>query len=198
MSRLGRLVALASSLFAAGVGSQTGARPYATWTAYGGGADSSQFSTLDQINKSNVSQLHVVWTFPVTGTVILNPIVVDGVMYLQASGNTLAAVDAATGKEIWRRQTQGPIGARGLNYWESPDRSDRRLLCIAGGYLTAINARSGDAIAGFGDNGRVDLRIALHRDAAQPLNTGNPGRIFENAMIVSLPAGASLPAGSAD
>src|SRR5437867_1127179 len=176
-----------------------GARPYTTWTAYSGGADSSQYSALNQINTSNVSQLQVVWTFPVTGTVIFNPLVVDEVMYLQASGNTLVAVDAATGKEIWRRQTQGTIGARGMNYWESPDRSDRRLLFIAGGYLTAINAQTGDPIPGFGDNGRVDLRIALYRQAAQPLHTGNPGRIFEGTMIVSLPAqGASYDATPAD
>jgi glucose dehydrogenase len=176
-----------------------GARPYTTWTAYGGGADSSQYSALTQVNTSNVSRLQVVWTFPVTGTVIFNPLVVDGVMYLQASGNTLVAVDAATGKEIWRCQTQGPLGARGMNYWESPDRSDRRLLFIAGGYLTAIDAQTGAAIAGFGDNGRVDLRIALDRQAAQPLHTGNPGRIFENTMIVSLPAqGISYDATPAD
>jgi glucose dehydrogenase len=176
-----------------------GAKPYTTWTAYGGDADSSQYSALNQINKSNVSQLQVVWTFPVTGTVIFNPLVVDEVMYLLASDNTLVAVDAATGKEIWRRQTQGTMGARGMNYWESPDRSDRRLLFIAGGYLTAINAQTGDPIPGFGDNGRVDLRIALYRPAAQPLHTGNPGRIFEGTMIVSLPAqGASYDATPAD
>lgn len=218
MRRLGRLVVLASSLlavtgggFVTGAGGQArpgssaltngtrGARPYRTWTAYGGGAHSSQYSALDQINKSNVSQLEVVWTFPVTGAVIFNPLVVDGVMYLQASGDMLVAVDAATGKEIWGRQTQGTLGARGMNYWESPDRSDRRLLFIAGGYLTAINAQSGEAIAGFGDNGRVDLRIALHREAAQPLHTSNPGRIFEDTMIVSLPAqGASYDATPAD
>src|SRR4029077_2169810 len=130
--------------------------------------------------------------FPVTGTVIFNPLVVEGVMYLQASGNTLVAVDVATGKEMWRCQTQGPLGARGMNYWESPDRADRRLLFIAGGYLTAINARNGEPLPGSGDNGRVDLRIALNREGAEPLQTGNPGRIFENTMIVSLPAqGAS-------
>jgi quinoprotein glucose dehydrogenase len=228
MGRLGRLVVLASSLFAAaflaqaplvftggglvtGVRAQArpdssastngtrGARPYTTWTAYGGGAHSSQYSALDQIKKSNVSQLEVVWTFPVIGTVIFNPLVVDDVMFLQASGNTLVAVDAATGKEIWRSQTQGPIGGRGMNYWESPDRSDRRLLFIAGGYLTAVNAQSGNPIPGFGANGRVDLRIALHRQAAAPLHTGNPGRIFENTMIVSLPAqGVSYDATPAD
>src|SRR6059058_2295527 len=201
MRRLGRFVVLTAGLFAAAtaVGGQARPRLYTTWRSYGGGAHSSQYSALKQINKSNVSQLQVAWTFPVSGTVIFNPLVIDSVMYLQASGNTLAAVDAATGNEIWRRQTQGPIGARGMNYWESPDRSDRRLLFIAGGYLTAINAQTGDAIAGFGDNGRVDLRIALHRQAAQPLQTGNPGRIFENTMIVSLPAqGVSYDATPAD
>src|SRR5262252_4443949 len=206
MGRLGRLVWLASSLFAAALVAQSsstdgtrGARPYTTWTAYGGGAHSSQYSALDQINKSNVSQLEVAWTFPVTGTVIFNPLIVDEVMLLQTSGNTLAAVEAATGKEVWRRQMPGAIGARGMNYWESADRTDRRLLFIAGGYLMAINARNGDAIGGFGDNGRVDLRIALQRQAAQPLQTGNPGRIFEGTMIVSLPAqGAGYDATPAD
>ena len=74
-----------------------GAKPYTTWTAYGGGAPSSQFSALDQINKSNVSQLDVAWTFPVAGTVIFNPLVVDGVMYLTPQNNTIAAVDARRG-----------------------------------------------------------------------------------------------------
>src|SRR5436309_1197520 len=201
MRRLGRFVVLTAGLFAAAtaVGGMRGARPYTTWTTYGGGADSSQYSALDQINKSNLSQLQVVWTFPVAGTVIFNPLVIDGVMYLQASGNTLAAVDVCSSDLIWRRQTQGPIGARGMNYWESPDRSDRRLLFIAGGYLTAINAQTGEPIQGFGDNGRVDLRRALERQAAQPLQTGNPGRIFENTMIVSLPAqGAGYDATPAD
>ena len=121
---------LAAGLFAAaaGVGGQAqpdgkaspdgarGARPYATWTAYGGGSHSSQYSSLDQIDTSNVSRLEVVWTLPVAGNVIFNPLVVGGVMYLQASSNSLAAVDAATGKEIWRSETRGPIGARGMNY----------------------------------------------------------------------------------
>src|SRR5262249_4961104 len=150
MGRSARLVVLASSLFAAPFFPQTNgtrAKPYTTWTAYGGGVHSSQSSALDQINKSNVSQLQVAWTFPITGPVIFNPLVVDRVMYLQASSNTLAAVGAATGEEIWRKQTQGPIGARGMNYWESPDRSDRRLLFIAGGDLPAIHS---------GNSGLVD------------------------------------------
>jgi quinoprotein glucose dehydrogenase len=176
-----------------------GAKPYTTWTAYGGGAHSSQYSALNQINESNVSQLDVVWTYPVTGTVIFNPLIVDGVMYLTPQNNTIAAVDAVTGKELWRRQQQGGIGARGMNYWESPDRKDRRLLFLAGGHLTAISAQTGDPIPSFGQNGRVDLRIALYREVNNPLQTSNPGRIFENIMIVSLPAqGAQYEANPAE
>src|SRR4029450_5781535 len=77
MDRLGRFILLVSSLFAGAVLAQTdrarGVRPYTTWTAYGGAIDSSQYSALTQINTSNVPQLEVVWTLPVTGSVILNP-----------------------------------------------------------------------------------------------------------------------------
>jgi quinoprotein glucose dehydrogenase len=184
---------------AAATNGTRGAKPYTTWTSYSGGAHSSQYSALNQINKSNVSQLEVAWSFPVTGTVIFNPMIIDGVMYLQASNNTLAAVDAATGKERWRKQMPGTFGARGMNYWESADRKDRRILFLAGGHLTAINAETGDLIPTFGVNGRVDLRIALYRQVNNPLQTSNPGRIFENIVIMSLPAqGAQYEANPAD
>src|SRR5262249_58901171 len=107
MGRLPRLVVLASSVLAAAVFAQApstngthGARPYTTWTAYGGGAHSSQYSALDGINKSNVSRLDVAWTFPVTRTGIFNPLLVDGVIFLHASSNTLPAVDAPRGHEL--------------------------------------------------------------------------------------------------
>ncbi len=176
-----------------------GAKPYTTWTAYGGGAHSSQFSALNQINKNNVAQLEVAWTHPVTGTVIFNPLIVDNVMYLQGAQNAIVALDAATGKEIWRHANQGGIGARGFNYWESADRKDRRLLYLNGGNITAISADTGETITSFGSNGRVDLRVALYRQAANPLQTSNPGRIFENTIIISLPAqGAQYESTPAD
>ena len=176
-----------------------GAKPYTTWTAYQGGAHSSQYSALDQINKSNVSQLEVAWTYPVAGNITFNPIVVDNVMYVQGTGNSIVALDAATGKELWSHANQGAIGARGLNYWESKDRKDRRLVYLNAGNLTAINAQTGDTITTFGKNGRVDLRVALWREARNPLQTSNPGRIFENLFIISLPAqGAGYDSTPAD
>ena len=105
----------------------------AQWAAQQGDYANTRYSTLDQINKDNVDDLEVAWTFPVTGTVIFNPLIVDNVLYLHASNNTLAAVDPATGKELWRKQMSGTFGARGMNYWESPDRTDRRIFFLAGG-----------------------------------------------------------------
>ena len=133
-----------TALVAQSGGSRSGsAKPYTTWTAYQGGSHSAQYSALDQINKSNVTRLDVAWTYPVTGNVTFNPVIVDGVMYVQGTGNAIVALDAATGKEIWRHANQGAIGGRGINYWESADRSDRRLLYLNAGNLTAINAQNG-------------------------------------------------------
>src|SRR5678816_2058733 len=78
-----------------------GAKPYTTWTAYQGGAHSSQYTALDQITKSNVAQLEVAWTYQINGNVTFNPVIVDEVMYVQGTGNSIVALEAATGKEIW-------------------------------------------------------------------------------------------------
>jgi quinoprotein glucose dehydrogenase len=166
-----------------------------TWRAYLGGADSSQYSSLDQINKKNVAQLQVAWTYSPGDqrTYRFNPIVIDGVMYTLGKGLAVIALDAASGKELWIHESQGAVGDRGMNYWESADRKDRRLLYVNGGFLTAVDASTGKTIDTFGDSGRVDLRVGLNRDVTgvRPLQTGNPGRVFENLIIMSLPAGGA-------
>ena len=85
------------SLVAVPFAQQKGKPKFNTWRAYLGGADSSQYSSLDQINKKNVKQLQVAWTYP-TGdmrTYRFNPVVVDGVMYVLAKNMALVALDAA-------------------------------------------------------------------------------------------------------
>ena len=170
-------------------------RSFQTWEDDLGGPDSSQYTSLKQINKSNVKQLQVVWTYPTgeRGTYLFNPIVVDGVMYVLANNNSVVALDAATGKEIWTHPNQGAVGTRGMNYWAGKDRSDRRLIYVNGGFLTELDARTGQTILSFGDNGRVDLRTGLDRDTAniRPLQTNNPGRVFEDLIILPLPAGGA-------
>ncbi len=168
--------------------------PYTTWRTYGGGGDSSQYSALHQIDRSNVAQLEVAWSFPVgERSFVFNPVVVDDVMYVLARDNEIVALDAATGRELWARPHEGPVTARGINFWESADGRDRRLLYLNAGFLTAIDARTGSVIQTFGDKGRIDLRTALAADgrditSIRPLHTSNPGRVLRNLMFVSLPA----------
>jgi quinoprotein glucose dehydrogenase len=163
-------------------------RSFDTWTGYGGGQDSSQYSSLKQINKSNVKQLEVVWTYTIgaagsTTALTFDPLVVDKTMFVSKSGS-IVALDAASGKELWTHM--GGPGARGMNYWESKDRSDRRLVFISGGYITEINALTGAAIPSFGENGRVDPSADSDRRVGRP--GGNPGRMYQNTIIISLPA----------
>jgi quinate dehydrogenase (quinone) len=168
------------------------AQDYSTWRTYSGGAHASQYSSLDQIDKSNVGELEVVWRFPAgQRNFVFNPIVVDGVMYVLARDSEIVALDAATGKEIWSHATDRGVTARGINYWQSRDGRDRRLVFHGGGFIRQLDARTGKPITSFGDNGQIDLREALDgRDLTnvRPLGTSNPGRVFENLFIVSLPA----------
>ena len=195
MKRIGLRILISLGSVAPGLLHAADIRSFATWSEYLGGPDSSQYSSLKQIDKSNVKNLQVAWSFPTgeRGNYVFNPIVVDGVMYVLAKSNSVVALDAVTGKEIWTHPNQGPVGARGINYWESKDRSSRRLFIINGGFLTAIDARTGETVQSFGDNGRTDLRVGLDRDigTVRPLQTSNPGRVFENLIIVPLPAGGT-------
>ncbi|HEY4363387.1 MAG TPA: pyrroloquinoline quinone-dependent dehydrogenase [Bryobacteraceae bacterium] len=165
-------------------------RRFDTWTQYLGGPDSSQYTSLKQINRNTVKQLDVAWTYPVgnAGTYTFNPVVVDSTMYVLAKNNSVVALDATTGKELWTHANIGPVPARGINYWESKDRKDRRLLYPVGGYLTALDATTGQTIDSFGDNGRTDLKIGIDRDLTnvRSVQSGNPGHIFEDLIIMSL------------
>src|SRR5688500_11131054 len=180
------LATLAAQARQGGTGPAAAARPYTTWQSYAGGAHSSQYSALDQINKKNVAKLQVAWTFPLAGNSIFNPVVIDNVMYFP-TGGALVAVDAATGKELWRKDGVAPNGARGMNYWETPDRSDRRFIYLQRGAVVAVNAQNGELITSFGTEGRVDLRDAMERKPANPVGTSNPGRIFANLFTLPLP-----------
>src|SRR5882672_8223222 len=79
------------------------AQTHKTWSDYGGHPDSAQYSELDQINRSNVSKLEIAWTYPTgdNNKYFFNPLVVDNIMFVMAKQNSIVALDASTGKEIW-------------------------------------------------------------------------------------------------
>jgi len=173
------------------------AQNHKQWSNYGGGPDSSHYVALDQINKSNVSQLQVAWVYP-TGdnqSYLFNPIIVDGTMYVLARNSSLVALDAATGKELWIHENLPGLTTRGIAYWESKNRKDRRLIFAMNDYLQQIDARTGKSILTFGKGGLVDLREGLGRDARSigRIQTDTPGRVFEDLYLVgSTPGEAYL------
>ncbi len=167
------------------------AQDHKTWRDYGGASDSAQYSALSQINRSNVSKLEVAWSFPTgdNNKYFFNPVVVDGMMYILARNNSLIALEADTGKEIWTHAPEPGttiITSRGINYWESKDRSDRRLLYCSNHFLRALDARTGKPILSFGKDGRVDLKLGLDRDPAtiRLVQSTTPGRVFEDLLIL--------------
>ncbi len=122
------------------------------------------------------------WSFPVgERSFVFNPVVVDDVMYVLARDNDLVALDAATGRELWAHRTRARSTARGMNYWQSADGSDRRLLYLERGDPDGDQRADGpDRSRRSATNGRVDLRDGLAAGGwniaeVRPLHTSNPG-----------------------
>jgi quinoprotein glucose dehydrogenase len=171
------------------------------WRTHGGDPGHTQHSRLAQIDTTNVARLKPAWTFN-TGDaradgrsqIQCNPIVVDGVLYATSAGLKAVALDAATGRELWRFD---PFAAgaeahslgvnRGVVVWGRG--AERRVLFSAGQYLFALDAATGRPIDGFGDHGRVDLRDGLGRES-KALEKGlfvlstTPGAVYRDLLIL--------------
>ncbi|NKB72044.1 MAG: PQQ-binding-like beta-propeller repeat protein [Candidatus Latescibacteria bacterium] len=159
-----------------------------TWADYGGGSDQSKYFVQDQITRANVSQLEVAFTYSTNDdrTYQNNPIIVDDIMYVMAKDNSLVAIDATSGEEIWIHAKLNGITRRGITYWENEDRSDRRIIFTRNLSLQAIDAVTGKSILTFGEEGIVDLRQGLGRDPNEisRIAPTTPGRIFENLLVL--------------
>jgi quinoprotein glucose dehydrogenase len=157
------------------------------------GPDSSNFVGSDQIKKSNVGQLEVAWFYPYA-TNGFNPIVVDDVMYALGRGGSLIALDATTGKEIWIHEGLNGITSRGVNYWQSEDGKDKRLLFSVNSFLQEIDASTGKTILTFGENGIVDMRHGLARaeQFGGRVQSNSPGKIFKNLIILGSAPGEAF------
>ncbi|MEX2234933.1 MAG: PQQ-binding-like beta-propeller repeat protein [Cyclobacteriaceae bacterium] len=159
------------------------------WAEYLGGPDRNHYSTLTQIDLSNVNQLEKVWEYHSgdSGQVQCNPLIVNGVLYAVTATAEPFALDAATGKEIWRiRDTTGnSVIVRGLAYWE--DKSDKRILYTRDSWLYAADAITGKPILSFGDSGRVSLKSGLGETAKNKyVVSRTPGTVYENLIIMPL------------
>ena len=165
------------------------------WPAYLGDKSASHYSTLTQITPANVARLEVAWTWQAGDAredktqIQCNPLIIDGVLYATSPQSKLVALDAATGRELWRYEPADANGVnRGLAWWSEGD--DRRILFGSGQWLHAINARTGKLIENFGVHGRVDLSEGLDRDVrGLAIQANTPGVVFRNLIIMGMRVG---------
>jgi quinoprotein glucose dehydrogenase len=166
-----------------------------TWTVAKADAESTSYSPLDQINKSNVSKLQVAWAFHYDDAKEgarfngsqCNPIVIDDVMYVASVQRTIFALEAGTGKKIWSFDPfnggRGGGSFRGVTYWEKGD--DKRILFTAGDNLFAINAKDGKPVTTFGKDGKVSMNIGIRDDSSKiSIKPTSPGIIYKDLIII--------------
>ena len=165
------------------------------WSVYKADKESSSYSTLDQVNKDNVHQLELAWTFSPDdaaegsrfGSSECNPIVIDGVMYAVSARHRAYAINAGNGKQIWSFDPfNGGTGGgvcRGVTYWE--DGNDKRILLTAGDNLFALNAETGKPIAEFGKDGKVSMNVGIRDDPnVISVKPTSPGIVYKDFLII--------------
>ena len=132
--------------------------PPGDWPLYARDNSGQRFVPLDQIDRSNVARLERAWEFtlrPEGGGLVLAgtvPVVVDGIMYLPL-GNAVVALEAHSGRELWRHPVVGGTPRRAVTYWPGNRRQRPRLFYSTGSSLVALDARTGQLVRGFGDGG---------------------------------------------
>ncbi len=171
------------------------------WPVYGGTSENNHYSPLKQINRSNVKLLKVAWTFDSgeEGGLQTNPIEIGGVLYGLTPTQKVFALDAATGKLLWKFDSgiKGTQPDRGLAYWTNG--SDHRILVGVLNFVYAIDASTGQPIPTFGDKGRIDLRENLGRDPkSQSIYMTSPAVVYDDLIIVGGREAETLPASPGD
>jgi quinoprotein glucose dehydrogenase len=175
---------------------------YTVWESYLGGPDRNHYSTLSQISPENIDRLKVVWTYeaPDSGQMQMNPIVVDSILYAVTAALRLVAINAATGKELWRfgdSLQEWHSTSRGVSYWKKGE--DRRIFYTRGPELFALDALSGIPVKTFGDGGKIDLRSGMPEGARDKFVISNtPGAIYKDLIIMPLRVSEDIGAAPGD
>ena len=167
------------------------------WNHYLGDPQRTHFSNLNQIDTSNVDRLELSWSYQSGGVaedrntqIQTNPLVVGQMLYGVNAANSLFALDAATGKELW---TFSPATAdktglglsRGLMYWPGNGVEKSRIFFTSAYSLYAVDAEKGTLLEDFGTGGNIDLRQHLGRDPEKiPIVVTTPGVIYKNTYIM--------------
>jgi quinoprotein glucose dehydrogenase len=190
------VVFVVSSLLHAGPLAQT--TRDTDWPMHGG-VDNIRYSSLAQINRDNVTKLQVAWTYDshdaFKGSEMQsNPVVVGGILYATTPTLKVIALDAATGREIWKFDPGGGATATARFRHRGVTVHKDRVFVTYRSFLWALDRTTGAPIAGFGTNGRVDLREGLDQPAEKlTVSASTPGVVFEDLLIMGSSVPETLP-----
>lgn len=188
----------------------TPARAHQDWPRVGGDAGAMRYSTLDQINRTNVQQLEVAWTFHSGGlgftsqtAIQCTPVVVGGAMYVTSPDTQVIALDAANGKEKWRynprRSKHRYLYNRGVAWWSDGRETQRIFFATPDGFLYSLNAHTGQPDPRFGTDGVLDLREGLDRNIADRVYGATAAPVvFEDRVIVGVSLDEGYEGGPGD
>ncbi|HSF19531.1 MAG TPA: PQQ-binding-like beta-propeller repeat protein [Vicinamibacteria bacterium] len=200
---MGRLVAIAVLASSAPGAAQEGAKN-GEWRYYHGDLGGTRYSSLDQINRENVSSLEIAWRWSSANfgpspelKSETTPILIDGVLYFTAgTRRDVVAIDAGTAETLWTfRLDEGARGkaaprknsGRGVSYW-TDGRGDARVFVVTPGFrLVALDAKTGRPVPDFGVDGLVDLKLGLDQPVdleADNVGSSSPAVVFEDLVIV--------------
>ncbi|MGC1462802.1 MAG: PQQ-binding-like beta-propeller repeat protein [Terracidiphilus sp.] len=169
------------------------------WPVFNGGPDADHYSRLTQINRGNVGQLKLAWSFDTgekggnpdgpKGGIQDNPLIVGDTLYAYTPTEKVVALEAATGKLKWTFDSgvAGRQPVRGVTYWT--DGKEKRIFAGVMNFLYCLDAGTGQPVATFGENGHVDLRKGLreglHEDyQKQSIALTTPGIVYKDLIIV--------------
>ena len=200
-----RVVLIAALCMLTTLCGQSRAHASVDWPVFGGTTDNTHYSTLSQITPANVAQLQMAWTYATHdefkgSEMQANPIVIDGVLYATSPKLRVFALDAATGQERWSfdpnygKPAPNRFRHRGLVVTED------RVLVTYLNKLYALDRRTGQPIASFGDSsGFVDMRNAFDRPAERiTVSASTPGVVYGDLFIIGSTVPEALPSSPGD
>jgi quinoprotein glucose dehydrogenase len=174
------------------------------WPVYGGNSDNTHFTTLSQITPANVARLKVAWTYQThdefSGSEMqANPIVIDGVLYATSPKLHVFALDAATGKELWRFDPNNGAAPTSRIRHRGVVVTGDRVIFNYRYRLFALDRKTGKPIPSFGNGGWIDLRAGLGRPVeGLSVSASTPGVVFENLLIIGSSVPEALPSAPGD
>jgi quinoprotein glucose dehydrogenase len=178
------------------------------WGAYGGNAFGQRFSSLDEVNRTNVTRLDVAWIYRTgeLGTDLASgrrmafeatPVLAFGLLYLETPTNIVIALDPDTGKERWRydprikrTRAYAEVASRGVSVWQDREAKEphacvqRVFTGTLDARLIALDARTGAPCADFGSRGQVDLTADLRMRDVGDYQVTSPPAIYGSNVIV--------------